>query len=201
VTALVPTARAGRDGQYQAMVDRLPAEQAEPTTKPREAEQDFGEFVRAVMPGLLRYGHALTGNPHDAADLVQGVLERIGARWSTVLRKTGDPVAYARRAMANAHVSRWRRTRRENLVADLPDTAVVWQPDRFADEPLWQALRALPPRQRAVMVLRYYEDLSEAEIADALGVTKGTVKSQANKAMASLRAKLGVSTGEGRDST
>lgn len=161
--------------------------------------QDFGEFVRAVLPGLLRYGHALTGNPHDAADLVQGVLERIGARWGHVLRRTGDPVAYARRAMANAHVSRWRRTRRESLVADLPDTAVVWQPDRFADEPLWQALRALPPRQRAVMVLRYYDDLSEAEIAETLGISPGTVKSQANKAMANLRARLGVTTTGRRD--
>ncbi len=170
---------------------------AEPATKATD-EADFGEFVQAVLPGLLRYGHALTGNPHDAADLVQGVLERIGARWTTIRRKTGDPVAYARRAMANAHVSRWRRTRRESLVADLPDTRVVYQPDRFADEPLWQALRGLPPRQRAVMVLRYYEDLSEAEIASTLGVTTGTVKSQANKAMANLRAKLGVPTTEGR---
>jgi RNA polymerase sigma-70 factor (sigma-E family) len=172
---------------------------AEPTTKTGEAE-DFGEFVRAVLPGLLRYGHALTGNPHDAADLVQGVLERIGARWSSVLHRTGDPVAYARRSMANAHVSRWRRTRRENLVAELPeDTSVVWQYDKFDDEPLWQALRALPPRQRAVMVLRYYEDLSEAEIATTLGITKGTVKSQANKAMASLRVRLGVKAVEGRE--
>ncbi|HYS38938.1 MAG TPA: SigE family RNA polymerase sigma factor [Pseudonocardiaceae bacterium] len=156
--------------------------------------EDFAEFVRAALPGLLRYGHALAGNPHDAADLVQGVLERIGARWTSVVRRTGDPLAYARRAMANAHVSRWRRTRRENLVADLPDTSVVWQPDRFADEPLWQALRALPPRQRAVIVLRYYEDLSEAEIARTLGIAQGTVKSQANKAMTTLRTRLGAVT-------
>jgi RNA polymerase sigma-70 factor (sigma-E family) len=172
---------------------------AEPTTEPgRNSEardalaEDFGEFVRAALPGLLRYGHALAGNPHDAADLVQGVLERIGARWGTVVRRTGDPLAYARRAMANAHVSRWRRIRRENLVADLPDTAAVYQPDRFADEPLWQALRALPARQRAVIVLRYYEDLSEAEIARTLGISRGTVKSQANKAMGSLRTRLGA---------
>ncbi|HEX4704648.1 MAG TPA: SigE family RNA polymerase sigma factor [Pseudonocardiaceae bacterium] len=153
---------------------------------------DFGEFVRAALPGLLRYGHALAGNPHDAADLVQGVLERIGARWGTVVRRTGDPLAYARRAMANAHVSRWRRVRRENLVADIPETRAVYQPDRFADEPLWQALRALPPRQRAVIVLRYYEDLSEAEIARTLGISQGTVKSQANKAMGTLRTRLGA---------
>lgn len=171
----------------------------EPSTEARRDTpgEDFTEFVRATLPGLLRYGHALAGNPHDAADLVQGVLERIGARWTTVVRRTGDPLAYTRRAMANAHVSRWRRTRRENLVADLPDTSVVWQPDRFADEPLWQALRALPPRQRAVIVLRYYEDLSEVEIARTLGIAQGTVKSQANKAMATLRTRLGA-VAEGR---
>jgi RNA polymerase sigma-70 factor (sigma-E family) len=185
------TAPAGLDADH----DALPAV---PTTRSHAlASDDFGEFVVAALPGLLRYGHALAGNPHDAADLVQGVLERIGARWSTVVRRTGDPLAYARRAMANAHVSRWRRTRRESLVADLPDTSAVWQPDRFADEPLWQALRALPPRQRAVIVLRYYDDLSEAEIAHTLGISRGTVKSQANKAMSALRTRMGA-TAEGR---
>lgn len=160
---------------------------------------DFGDFVQATLPGLLRYGHALTGNPHDAADLVQTVLEKIGSRWSYVQEKTGDPLAYVRRSMANAHVSRWRRTRRENLVADLPDTSPHVQADPFEHEPLWRALRTLPPRQRAVMVLRYYECLSEAEIATALGVTQGTVKSQASKAIASLRTKLTLTDREGEE--
>lgn len=157
---------------------------------------DFGEFVRASLPGLLRYGHALAGNPHDAADLVQTVLEKIGARWTRIQRTTGDPLAYARRAMANTHVSWWRRRKRESLVADLPDIGVT-QRDSFDNEPLWQALRALPPRQRAVIVLRYYDGLSEAEIARTLGVSAGTVKSQASKAMASLRMRLDPTT-EGR---
>jgi RNA polymerase sigma factor (sigma-70 family) len=87
-------------------------------------------------------------------------------------------------------VSRWRRTRRENLVAELPDTQPFSPADPFEHEPLWQALRNLPPRQRAVMVLRYYEGLSEVEIATALSVSRGTVKSQASKAIASLRTKL-----------
>lgn len=158
---------------------------------------DFGEFVQAALPGLLRYGHALTGNPHDAADLVQTVLEKLGSRWARVVRNTGDPLAYARRAMANTHISRWRRTRRENLVAELPDIPAAAARDRFDNEPLWQALRALPKRQRAVIVLRYYEGLSEAEIAAALGVSTGTVKSQASKAMASLRTRMRA-TEEGR---
>lgn len=195
MSAVVPSA-AWTGHRPQAWPPRRTVRQDAPTDRPEHVgdpmSEDFGEFVKAVLPGLLRYGHALTGNPHDAADLVQTVLERIGAKWASLLRKTGDPLAYTRRSMANAHVSRWRRTRKENLVADLPDTSAVWQPDRFADEPLWQALRALPPRQRAVVVLRYYEDLSEAEIAEALGISKGTVKSQANKAMAALRTRLGT---------
>ncbi len=161
------------------------------------AVDDFGEFVRAALPGLLRYGHALTGNPHDGADLVQAVLEKIGARWSTVVRSTGDPLAYARRAMSNTHISWWRRRRKESLVADLPEVAGPPAPDSFDNEPLWQALRALPQRQRAVIVLRYYEGLSEAEIAETLRISTGTVKSQASKAMTSLRTRLGA-TAEGR---
>jgi RNA polymerase sigma-70 factor (sigma-E family) len=137
----------------------------------------------------------LTGNPHDAADLVQSVLERVGARWQTIERKTGDPVAYARRAMVNAHVSRWRRSRRESLLAEFPDAAAAPQDDPFDNEPLWEALRGLPPRQRAVLVLRYYEEKSEAEIAAVLGVSRGTVKSQASKAMATLRGRLGTTVG------
>ncbi|WP_019813965.1 SigE family RNA polymerase sigma factor [Saccharomonospora saliphila] len=151
---------------------------------------DFEEFVESSLPGLLRYGHALTGNPHDAADLVQSVLEKIGARWNSVVRKTGDPLAYVRRSMANAHVSRWRRHRRENLVAEVPESGTVSPTDPFEHEPLWAALRDLPPKQRAVIVLRYYEGLSEAEIAASLGVSHGTVKSQASKALSALRGRL-----------
>lgn len=157
--------------------------------------EDFAEFVRQALPGLLRYGHMLTGNPHDAADLVQTVLERLGARWQTIARNTGDPVAYARRSMVNANVSRWRRGRRESLLAELPDVPAVADDDPFDNEPLWEALRGLPPRQRTVLVLRYYEELSEAEIAAVMGVSRGTVKSQASKAMTTLRSRLGTSVG------
>lgn len=151
---------------------------------------DFAEFVEAALPGFLRYGYALTGNPHDAADLVQTVLEKVGARWRHVSRKTSDPHAYIRRSMANAHISRWRRVKRENLVADLPERGGHHEDDPFEHEPLWQAMRELPPRQRAVLVLRYYEGLSEIEIAESLGISNGTVKSQASKAIASLRTKM-----------
>ncbi|RKT84290.1 RNA polymerase sigma-70 factor, sigma-E family [Saccharopolyspora antimicrobica] len=176
----VPTAEAAGTYQRQARRGDMAA-----------TEDDFAEFVRVALPGLMRYGHALTGNPHDAADLVQAVLEKVGARWAKVNRNCADPTAYVRKAMANTHVSRWRRTRRETLLADFPDMPAYAQPDRLENEPLWQALRSLPPRQRAVVVLRYYEGLSEAEIAESLGVSCGTVKSQASKAMASLRKRLG----------
>lgn len=194
VTAAATTVISGTDvwvsGESRGRSESVPGELA-----------DFGEFVEASLPGLLRYGHALTGNPHDAADLVQTVLEKIGSRWSYVQHKTGDPLAYIRRSMANAHVSRWRRTKRENLVADFPETQPYRPADPFEHEPLWQALRALPPRQRAVMVLRYYEGLSEAEIAASLGISQGTVKSQASKAINSLRTKLALleNKGEGRE--
>ncbi|CCH27437.1 SigE family RNA polymerase sigma factor [Actinosynnema sp. NPDC047251] len=155
-----------------------------------QVQADFGEFVRVNLPGLLRYAHALTGNPHDAADLVQTVLEKVGSRWGAVLRKDVEPIAYARRALANAHISRWRRHRREHLVADLPEVVAAAGVDRLEHEPLWQALRALPPRQRAVVVLRFYEGLSEQEIAATLGISPGTVKSQNSKAMATLRRRL-----------
>jgi RNA polymerase sigma-70 factor (sigma-E family) len=195
VTASVPAVSGGSGGEGWAVTKHR--------GRPVAAEgkfADFADFVESALPGLLRYGHALTGNPHDAADLVQTVLEKIGSRWTYVQRKTGDPLAYIRRSMANAHVSRWRRTRRENLVADMPDTQPFSPADPFEHEPLWLALRALPPRQRAVMVLRYYEGLSEIEIAATLGISAGTVKSQASKAMASLRTKLMpvMQDGEGR---
>ncbi|MBB5154207.1 SigE family RNA polymerase sigma factor [Saccharopolyspora phatthalungensis] len=154
-------------------------------------EDDFAEFVRVALPGLIRYGHALTGNPHDAADLVQTVLEKVGARWAKISRNCDDPSAYVRKAMANTHVSRWRRARRETLLADFPDVPAAVQKDRLEHEPVWVALKSLPPRQRAVVVLRYYEGLSELEIADTLGVSCGTVKSQASKALATLRKRLG----------
>jgi RNA polymerase sigma-70 factor (sigma-E family) len=149
---------------------------------------DFAEYVALRLPSLLRFGYALTGNPHDASDLVQETLERVGVRWTAVGRN-GNPDAYIRRAMVNARTSRWRRRRSETLVAEVPDTGVHTR-DRFDDEPLWQALRELPTRQRAVIVLRYYENLSEAEIGAAMGISTGTVKSQASRAMTTLRERL-----------
>jgi RNA polymerase sigma-70 factor (sigma-E family) len=154
-----------------------------------ESEVDaFDAFVRARMPSLLRFAHALTGDPHTAADLVQDALERTGMRWSR-LDKQGDPEAYVRRAILNGRTSRWRKLRRETLVDALPERAGVTDP-AGRDEQLWRLLKELPQRQRAVIVLRYYEDMSEEQIAQTLGCAPGTVKSQASKALMKLRAAM-----------
>lgn len=154
-----------------------------------KADPAFDAFVRARTPALLRFAHALTGDPHTAADLVQDALVRTGIRWSRLDRQ-GNPEAYVRRAILNGRTSRWRKLRRETLVDSLPEPAPA-APPPARDEQLWQLLATLPPRQRAVLVLRYYEDQSEAQIAAALGCSPGTVKSQASKALAKLRAALG----------
>jgi RNA polymerase sigma-70 factor (sigma-E family) len=152
-----------------------------------EAEA-FDAFVRARMPALLRFAHALTGDPHTAADLVQDALERTGIRWSRLDRQ-GNPEAYVRRAILNGRTSRWRKLRRETLVDTLPDRTISLDPPGH-DETLWRLLCTLPQRQRAVIVLRYYEDMSEDQIAATLGCAPGTVKSQASKALAKLRAAM-----------
>jgi len=148
----------------------------------------FDAFVRARLPALLRFAYALTGDPHTAADLVQDALERTGMRWGKVERQ-GDPEGYVRRAILNGRVSRWRKHRRETLVDCVPERLTSYEvPGR--DEQLWQLLATLPPRQRAVLVLRYYEDMSEVQIAATLGCSPGTVKSQSSKALAKLRVAL-----------
>jgi RNA polymerase sigma-70 factor (sigma-E family) len=140
------------------------------------------------MPELLRFGHALTGSPHAAADLVQDALERTMIAWPRV-EKQGDPEGYVRRIMVNRYISIWRRRRRETLVLDVPEDPgrrAAGEPE-VRDFALWERIKALPPRQRTVIVLRYYEDMSEAQIAAVMGSSVGTVKSQASRALASLR--------------
>jgi RNA polymerase sigma-70 factor (sigma-E family) len=149
-------------------------------------DASFESFVRARLPALLRFAYAVCGDPHTAADLVQDALERTGLHWGRIDR-TGDAEAYVRRAIINGRTSRWRKLRRESLVDVVPERA----PDddrHHHDDTLWQLLATLPRRQRAVLVLRYYEDMSEQQIAATLGCAPGTVKSQASKGLAKLRA-------------
>lgn len=146
---------------------------------------DFDEFVRARGDALLRYGYVLSGSSEDAADLVQEALARLGDAWHRVRNKQ-NPEGYVRTIMVRLHINSWRRRHREDLVADVPEQGRL---DRYGDADLWAELQELPRKQRAVLVLRYYEDLSDGEIAEILGVSRGTVRSQASRALDKLRIK------------
>jgi RNA polymerase sigma-70 factor (sigma-E family) len=156
-----------------------------------EDTEAFDAFVRARLPHLLRFGRALTGDDHAAADLVQDALERTLLRWSKVTSE--DPEGYVRRAMVNRSISVWRKLGRERLTGELPQQSYDDQP---RDAVLLDALRRLAPRQRAVIALRYYEDLTEAQTAEILGCSVGTVKSQSSLAIARLRGLLDETTEE-----
>lgn len=155
------------------------------TVDSREQEA-FDTYVRARLPELLRFGRSLTGSEHAAADLVQDALERALLHWRRI-ESHEDPEGYIRRIMVNRNISLWRKFGRERPTEQIPDDGQHDPAPHDPTAPVWQALRRLPPRQRAVVALRYYDDLSEAQIADLLGCSVGTVKSQASKAMTKLR--------------
>jgi len=147
----------------------------------------FEDFVRGRSTALLRTSYLLTGDRGAAEDLLQGVLERVARRWSSI---ADSPDAYVHRALTNAAVNRWRRHRPADvplLESDHPTSDDVTDIIGIRDQ-LIRGLLKLPARQRAVLVLRYFDDLSEAETADALGCSVGTVKSQASRGLDRLRA-------------
>lgn len=149
--------------------------------------EDFEQYVAARMPALLRTAYLLTGDPHDAEDLVQTALVKAVPAWKRI---AGSPDAYLRRVMVNENISGWRRRRgREVLVGETPDRGQA-DPDTASTLALQRALAALAPRQRAVIVLRYFEDLTERDTAEILGVALGTVKSQCRDALQRLRREL-----------
>jgi RNA polymerase sigma-70 factor (sigma-E family) len=149
----------------------------------------FGEFVAERADSLLRYGYLITGNPHDAADLVQEALVRLHRSWHRVRAKQ-DPERYTRTIMTRQHISAWRGRRRERLTWDPPETSYEDSPAADQDEGLWELLAELPKKQRAVLVLRHYEQLSDEEIAAVLGVSRGTVRSHASLGLGRLRARV-----------
>ncbi len=154
------------------------------------AEDDFREFVVARTPALLGTAYALTGDRELAEDLLQTALLKTYRHWRNV-RGSEHPDAYVRRVMANQRISWWRRRRVAESDGPLPDRASPDRPTGVEDrDELWRALRQLPPRTRAVVVLRYWEDLPEAEVAAMLGCSVGTVKSQASRGLHRLRAVL-----------
>jgi RNA polymerase sigma-70 factor (sigma-E family) len=162
---------------------------AEPV--PRQADgQDaaFREFVTSRERALLRSAYLLTGNVADAEDLVQSALAKTYQAWNRIEdRKALD--GYVRRAMVNTHISWWRRRKLEEYPTDqIPDLPGA---DTSAEselrDTLQRAINRLPQRMRAAVVLRFFEDMTEAEVAAVLGVSQGTVKSTVSRAVAKLR--------------
>lgn len=164
------------------------------TGRDERPEASFREFVTARWPALLRTAYLLTGEHDRAEELVQGALVRVHRHWPKVER-AGSPDAYVRKVMVNLNTDWWRRLgsreRPAGLTAgaDRPSTADPYASFELRDE-LWLALRELPARMRATLVLRYFEDLTEAETARVLGCSIGSVKSQTSRGLNRLGAVL-----------
>jgi RNA polymerase sigma-70 factor (sigma-E family) len=151
-----------------------------------EERAEFVAFVQAQQHRLLRSAYLICGDHHLAEDLLQGALVKLGLRWSVV--RAGDPLAFVRTVLYRDAVSFWRRHRRERLTPDHPEVARPDPSDESSTRLVFAAaLRQLTPRQRAVLVLRYLEDHTEARTAELLGVSVGTVKSQTSVALRKLR--------------
>jgi len=155
-------------------------------------EDRFTAFVEARGPALRRTAYLLTGDWHEAQDLAQSALVKLYLAWSRV--ESDGAEAYARRVLARTFVdSRRRFWRRERPTEHLPDVAELDAPtDARLD--MWRALGSLTPIQRSVLVLRFWEDQSVEQVAAVLGLPPGTVKSQTRRALAQLRASLGVNS-------
>ena len=163
------------------------------TDTARSTEDDFHAFVSERWSALLRTAYLLTGDRDRAEDLVQSALVRAYRHWAKIQR-AGTSESYVRRIMVNLNTDWWRRLgSHEHRVESAPDSRPVF--DTYAGvevrDELWSALRELPKRMRAVLVLRYFEDLSEADTAAALGCSVGSVKSQCSRGLARLRLALG----------
>ena len=164
---------------------------------PGGAEAEFADFVRASSAELGRVAWFLCGDRTRAEDLLQHAYLRTWSHWGRV--RTGDPVAYTRRVLANARIDAWRLARREVLSPAVPEGAVP-SGAAAADErdALVRALRLLPPRQRRIVVLRHLAGLTEVEVADELRVSVGTVKAAASRGLARLRTELSDDEGGAR---
>ncbi len=161
-----------------------------------ERAEDLGAFIDARSGSLLRFAYLLTGDHDLAEDLLQNSLIKVYLSWNSI-RDRGALEAYTRTVMTRTQLSWWRRPARREIFGVEPTERAVRDhlsvreglPVDERDE-LWLLLATLGPRQRAVLVLRFYEDLSEAEIARVLGCTTGTVKSQLSRGLARLRERM-----------
>jgi RNA polymerase sigma-70 factor (sigma-E family) len=151
---------------------------------------EFDEFFRATWPRLFRTAYAVAGDAASAEDALQAAFAKAYSSWRRVSR-TDHPEAYVRRMVVNEILGTrrraWWQRERPHEAPEPPAAVLSLEADVVDRDAMWTAVLALPPRQRAVIVLRYYEDFSEEQIADVLGCTRGTVKSQASAALANLR--------------
>jgi RNA polymerase sigma-70 factor (sigma-E family) len=156
------------------------------------AYPSFASYVRARQPVLLRTARSLTANPSDAEDLLQTALAKTYVAWERIEDHRAVD-GYVRRALLNTRTSQWRKRRVDEFACEeLPEPEPVPGGDDPAErqalhDAMWRAVLRLPARQRAMVVLRYYEDLSEAQTAEVLGVSVGTVKSAVSRALGKLR--------------
>jgi RNA polymerase sigma-70 factor (sigma-E family) len=160
---------------------------------PVDRDTDFTAYLQARQAALLRTAYLLTGDQHQAEDLLQTSLAKLYLAWDRV-RDRGSVDAYVRRIMVNENNSLWRRgwRRRETTTDVVPETAPFHDRyDEGAGAAVWAVVQTLPRRARAVVVLRYYEQLTETETAEVLGISVGTVKSQCSRALAMLRERIG----------
>jgi RNA polymerase sigma-70 factor (sigma-E family) len=158
--------------------------------------EGFSAFAVSRWPGLVRLAFGLTGDRWLAEDIAQTALARAYVAWRRVSR-ADDPDAYLRRILVNASHRRFRRHQVTEQPGDPPETPVDGLADLVGERAaLLAALRQLPPRQRAVVVLRYWEDLTDAQIAAALGCSAGTVRSQLSRALAKLRMSSALAEGD-----
>ncbi|WP_275002088.1 SigE family RNA polymerase sigma factor [Promicromonospora iranensis] len=172
--------------RVQAQVPARGADEGDPA-------RTLDELVRTHLPGLIRYATVLVGDQHTAADLVQEVLLRAHQRWRRIVL-TDRPDLYLRRMVTNEHLS-WRRRWHVRMIQPTGDDALARHggaagdpaEDHAEKDAMWHRLAQLPPRQRTVLVLRYYEGLADADIATVLGTSPATVRSHAARALATLR--------------
>ncbi len=148
-------------------------------------QQDFAEFAAAQTRPLLGFAHALTANPHDAWDLTQETLARLGERWGRM--RFDEPAAYARTVMVRLNIDRIRRLRRELPLLGHPSEGAPVEVTGELEPWLVEALATLSPRQRTALALRYVEDLDVRGIAERMGCSEGTVKSQLSRGTERLR--------------
>jgi RNA polymerase sigma-70 factor (sigma-E family) len=160
----------------------------------------FGEFVARSLPALLRFGHVLTGSPQESEELVQEALAKSLRRWRRI--RADNPLACVRRVMVNTHVTQWRRWNSRVQLGEVPEPAEAAGIRRSEEwDLLRRALARLPARQRAVLVLRYFEDLPDPSIAALLGCQPATVRSLAARGLSALRPLVTTATTTPGDDT